>query len=230
MGAPNTVDWAGFIGQKFNRLTVTRIVSIDKKYNRIAAAICDCGNTVTVRLDHIRDGFSKSCGCMNPNGRKHESHGYVGTLTYSSWQNMKNRCNNESVGRNYKNYGGRGITYEPRWEVFSEFLQDMGESPGAEYSIDRIDGDGNYTKENCEWRTQLEQMQHTARSNNITIDGVTKTLAQWKRDLDIRSNSPSIAFIEREYRKTGERKQPTPKFKLPLELIVNASKSESEPN
>jgi len=227
MAAPNVINWDSFIGRKFNKLTVTGIIGTDKKYNKIAAAVCDCGNETTARLDHIRDGFSKSCGCINSNGRKHQRHGYNGTLTYSSWQNMKNRCNNESVGRNYKNYGGRGITYDPRWELFSEFLKDMGESPGPGYSLDRIDGDGNYTRDNCRWSTQLEQMQHTSRNNNITINGETKTLAEWRRVLHIRSNSPGIAFIEKMYWQKDEQKQLTPKFKLPLELIVNECKFKS---
>lgn len=77
---------------------------------------------------------------------------------YHSWNCMKNRCNNSNL-KEYKNYGGRGITYDPKWETFEGFYEDMGERP-ENTSLDRIDVNGNYCKENCRWATKEEQQRN----------------------------------------------------------------------
>ena len=62
---------------------------------------------------------------------------------------MRDRCNNPNA-KNYNRYGGRGITYSPEWESFSQFYADMGERPEG-LTLDRIDNDRGYTAENCRW-------------------------------------------------------------------------------
>jgi hypothetical protein len=75
---------------------------------------------------------------------------------YRSWQGMKSRCNNPNH-KSYKDYGGRGITYDPKWETFKGFFEDMGERPEGK-TLDRFsDKDGNYCKNNCRWATREEQ-------------------------------------------------------------------------
>lgn len=72
-----------------------------------------------------------------------------------SWQNMKQRCDNpHNIG--WVNYGERGITYDPRWDLYANFLADMGERPSGK-TLDRIDNDGPYNKDNCKWSTPTEQ-------------------------------------------------------------------------
>jgi hypothetical protein len=78
--------------------------------------------------------------------------------TWSSWQSMKQRCNTPT-NPSYAHYGERGITYDPEWESYDNFLRDMGERPPL-LTLDRIDNNKNYCKSNCRWADA-----HTQRNN-----------------------------------------------------------------
>jgi hypothetical protein len=85
--------------------------------------------------------------------------------TYQSWLHMRERCNNSNV-RNYKWYGGRGITYCHRWNIFVNFLHDMGKRPYGK-TLDRVATDGNYEKSNCRWATPSQQAYNRRSTVNI---------------------------------------------------------------
>ncbi len=91
----------------------------------------------------------------------------TGTRVFKSWQSMKSRCN-WIGGINSHNYKGRGISYCPEWEDFKNFYKDMGDRPEG-LSLDRIDNDGNYCKENCRWASDKTQSRNTRR--NIIYKG-----------------------------------------------------------
>lgn len=107
-------------------------------------------------------------------------HGLKYTRAWGSWARMKERCNNKNLP-NYSSYGGRGITYDPKWETFRGFYEDMGKCPKW-FSLDRIDNDGNYCKENCRWatRTQQNNNQRTRVDNTSRIPGVAKDGEKWR--------------------------------------------------
>lgn len=108
---------------------------------------------------------------------------------YSSWLAMRARCNNPRA-HGYENYGGRGISYPKEWDSFENFLADMGPRPDG-YSIDRIDCNANYSKENCRWIPWKDQGKRgTRRVKQIEYRGEKKSIAEWVRIL---SPDPELA-------------------------------------
>ncbi len=79
----------------------------------------------------------------------HASKGGIRTKTYGAWSDLLSRCHNLNR-KDYKNYGGRGISVCQRWRKFENFLVDMGECPEG-LVFDRIDNSGNYEPGNCRW-------------------------------------------------------------------------------
>lgn len=132
--------------------------------------ICDCGSRPVVPGTFLRRGEKTSCGCAS--GRR-VTHRTPAMETKKTWKAMLQRCLNPK-NDTYADYGGRGIKVCDRWRSFDAFLQDMGERPKG-CSIDRIDNDGDYCKENCCWSSATEQQQHTRQSQPCEIDGVTYT-------------------------------------------------------
>jgi hypothetical protein len=93
------------------------------------------------------------------------------------WANMRSRCSNPKNAV-YPSYGGRVISVCSRWEDFSCFVEDMGMAPGWEYSLDRINNDGNYEPGNCRWATRKQQQNNRRNNILITFGGEALTVAQ----------------------------------------------------
>jgi hypothetical protein len=172
------------IGLKYNLLTIISIVPNTNKKSRESRVLClcDCGKTKIIRFNHIKNNKIRSCGCYGKTS--HITHHMSYSSTYATWHGMKRRCyNNKS--NSYSGYGGRGITVCDRWKnSFDNFLKDMGERPEA-LTIDRIDNDKGYSKENCRWATIEQQSRNTRRNKFFTIDGETKCLSDWCQIYDM---------------------------------------------
>jgi hypothetical protein len=110
-------------------------------------------------------------------------HGMRGTRVYNSWQAMKKRCLNKNR-KNYKYYGGRGIVVCEKWMEFENFYKDMGECPRGK-TLDRINNNLGYFKENCCWSTPRQQNNNRRDNHFLVYKGKTQTIAQWSRELDI---------------------------------------------
>lgn len=152
----------------------------DSRY-RYWRCLCECGNEVIVRQDHLRTGNTKSCGCLK-NTKKYSQQV---AKVHKAWVNMKSRCYSEK-SEYYKHYGGRGIKVCDRWlESFENFYEDMGDKPSKDHSLDRIDNDGDYCPENCRWATWEEQANNRSNNRTVNIKGKSKTLAEWCREYDI---------------------------------------------
>lgn len=93
--------------------------------------------------------------------------------TYRIWLGMKRRCS-DSKSKDFAKYGGKGISVCDRWRSsFICFLEDMGERPSRDHSIDRIDPAKDYAPDNCRWATSFQQGSENKRNlRAVTIDGV----------------------------------------------------------
>lgn len=166
------------VGDKFGRLTYLGEAG-RMGVNRMVKCKCVCGKEKVIRLTHLVSGKIQSCGCLRDEkiGKLGLTHGLSYTRTFKKWGNMRNRCSNKN-NQGYRLYGERGIKVCKRWDNFVNFLEDMGEAP-IDKSIDRINVNGNYCKENCRWATLKEQANNKRNNRWIEYNGEKKTLTQW---------------------------------------------------
>lgn len=166
-------------GKTFNEFLVVR-KTIRRNGSLHWECMCSCGKTLEVSGSSLRLGTSKSCGChrlkVNKLGLSRRRHGMTRTKPYKSWAHMLERCNN-SESKSYKDYGGRGITVCKKWEKFDGFWEDMQEGYSDGLTIDRIDVNGNYEKDNCKWSTHQEQSDNRRNTIMVTLNGETEKLS-----------------------------------------------------
>jgi len=141
-------------GQLYGNLRVVTRVANQRRSRY--ACVCSCGVLTDVEGYALTSGRQVSCGCYQRKVVSKETP-YSNHPLYGRWATMKSRCSNPNH-KDYKNYGGRGITVCEAWQdSFETFLADMGECPEG-LTIDRIDNDGNYEPSNCKWSTYTEQL------------------------------------------------------------------------
>lgn len=177
-------------GDRYGRFTIIKEVEQKNKQRRFLC-ICDCGTIKNVALVLLRNGETKSCGCLKrehlikiatkhgktPRGKRNKLH--------AIWVSMKQRCLNKKCSV-YEFYGNRGIRIHPDWLGFEEFESwalKNGYKEGL--SIERKNVNGHYEPNNCEWIERSEQSNNTRRSTFYEFNGKKQTLKDWAEELGI---------------------------------------------
>lgn len=171
--------------RKFGRLQPIRRVENSAKGDTRWLCKCECGNEKVILAKNLKNGATRSCGCLNREIITTHGHtaGHKITPVFFTWSAMIARCYH-SYCPGYARYGGRGIKVSDEWLKFENFYRDMGDKPPGK-SIDRIDGNGDYCKENCRWATPKEQSNNISTNVWITYNGETHTLKQWSEKINL---------------------------------------------
>lgn len=163
------------INDVFGRLTVVAKTIIQENVYRpnlkiinlsASVCVCECGKQIITKDNYLKMGHTKSCGCLliEKRGKATITHGMTNTKIYRIYEAMHDRCYLQT-SKSYLRYGGRGIKICEKWHTFEGFFEDMGATYQEGLSIERIDTNGDYCKENCTWIPKNEQAKN--KRNNI---------------------------------------------------------------
>lgn len=198
-------------GEVFGRLTALKCTQKCNKAKGVSSTKylceCECGNTKEVAVNSLVSGATKSCGCLTKEittklMTKHGATvGGIKNPTYESWRGMKERCSYEGH-KSYEKYGGSGIEVCKEWvNSFSTFLSDMGERPDAK-TLDRIDPNLGYYKDNCRWATHSTQAYNIHKESGGTSSRVGiswhKKIGKWQVRLTLDYKEHHIGYFDNE--------------------------------
>lgn len=186
------------IGNVFSRLTIVGTpYTINKRTWAKCKCECECDSTCVIRCDHLLNGNTKSCGCLQKDIAKEMiierswKHGYSSgknrTRIYRIWRNMMNRCYLPTLPA-YKDYGGRGILVCDRWHEFLNFLEDCEILNTSKLTIDRIDNNKGYSPENCRFVTAKVQTRNTRTNTWLKLFGKTRLLVEWAEQYNVKAS------------------------------------------
>lgn len=171
-------------GEIFSRWKVSGLGSPNKRNQTRWRCICQCGTIKDVETHSLLCGDSGSCGCLKRENTSKTKKTHGATTRgqripeYGIWATMINRCYRKNT-KGYKLYGARGIRVCDRWRhYFAVFYEDMGPRAGSEYSLDRIDNDGDYEPTNCRWATKKQQANNRRTNRMVVFNKESMTLQQ----------------------------------------------------
>jgi hypothetical protein len=175
------------VGKRFGRLLVLSFHSKNSKGAHVRwNCFCDCGNTTVVLSGNLKNGHTKSCGCLKDESIGSWKHGKKDTSEYNSWSGAIQRCTNPN-NEAYPRYGGRGICFFGGWvgeHGFENFYAYMGPKPTPEHSLDRWpNNDGHYEPGNVRWGTDEQQRRNKNSNRWLEADGKKMILADWAKHL-----------------------------------------------
>lgn len=180
-----------YIGKTYGRLTVLSTYVPEHGRRRFVCQ-CSCGNTYEGDARDIKRGKVQSCGCLP---REIQEDAISRDPLYPTWSAMLSRCENQN-NHAFSDYGGRGISVCEEWhdfKVFRDWCIENGYDPNGSLSLDRIDVNGNYEPGNCRYASiyvqNVNQRPRRPRKDSVTINGVTKTKAEWCKEYGIWSGT-----------------------------------------
>lgn len=161
---------------------------------------CDCGNEIVVSGHNLSKALSnpnstagtRSCGCLM--GKGGLKHGQSETNVYRAWNSMIQRCTNPNSTA-YASYGGRGIKVCDEWLTFEGFVKEMGERQD-DMTLERINNELSYSKDNCKWATRKEQANNRRTNVKLEYNGKVMNISQWASEFGL-SKVSLKARIER---------------------------------
>jgi hypothetical protein len=174
------------VNQNFSRLTVISKVN-GGGVSRFLCK-CACGNTKVIDGFKLRNGHTKSCGCLmrETASQRMKKHGLSNTRLHTIWGGMIGRTSSQNKDK-WGLYVGRGISVCEKWKNFINFYNDM--LPSYQYasniygekniSLDRINNNGNYCKKNCKWSTRKQQMRNMRKNVYFTFNQKRLTIPEW---------------------------------------------------
>lgn len=178
-------------GETFGLLTAVAYAGADTSHRTMWDCVCECGEKVTVRGQRLRDGHTKSCGCLVKRrmATLNRTHGKSKTVLYRVWRGMIQRCE-DANSPHFRYYGGRGITVCAEWRnSFEAFERDMGPGYRAGLSIDRINNSLGYFADNCRWATDTQQSRNRRFNHLLTFEGETRCLSEWAEVTGIKATT-----------------------------------------
>lgn len=162
------MDYSELIGKRFGSWTIMEKSTKSKHGKSRYLCRCECGTDHIVIVGNILSGLSQRCKYCGYKATT--KHGDSDTALHQCWRDIKQRCLNPKC-REWKNYGGRGITICEEWKnSYITFKNDMVSSYSPELRIERIDNNKGYYKENCTWVSQ--KIQNRNMRHNRYIDTV----------------------------------------------------------
>ena len=183
-------------GKQFDYLLVIErgqpVKRKDGRYDSTFICRCKCGNIISVKGISLKKGNTTSCGCkrLESVGSINRTHSQSKTRLYGIWERMKQRCYNQNT-KCFSRYGARGIVVCEEWindyDSFQEWAYENGYN--EKLTLDRIDVNGNYCPENCQWSTRKEQANNTTVTRYLTYKGITKPLSYWSDEVGIKSKT-----------------------------------------
>lgn len=125
---------------------------------------------------------------------QNKTHGLSRTPIYGVWGSMLQRCKNPAC-KEYRYYGARGIQVCKKWNSFAGFFEDMGANYKKGLSIERLNVNGNYEKENCTWIPRSEQTKNRTNARLLTFNGETKSVSEWAKTTGIKYSTLLMRII-----------------------------------
>lgn len=188
---PKSKLFNDYTGREFGFWKVLGYLGVRKR-NQIWRCRCVCGNVKAVHGGSLQQKTSTNCGCKSIEKTiiRNTTHGRSKTSEYKILQQIILRCTSPKV-ISWRYYGAMGIGVCKRWTDgedgktgFECFYEDMGPRPHG-LTIHRVDGSGNYCKENCVWATWITQNNESAHNHVISWRGKSQSLADWAREMNL---------------------------------------------